>query len=165
MKNAGIHASVQETTSADKLDTQLPRLAELISVWRKRSTFVFINTPYSIPQPHEFRGQSGTSDLTQAKLPLPQSLSSGQTTGLVPCVAFALEGAAAGQDSWQLQLEPPQLSPLYPYFSSCFTIGHFLVHAVVKAGINCLNSKEQGINATWGSNRNSTPSDLLFPLQ
>lgn len=52
MKNAGIQASVQETASADKLDTQLPQLAESVSVWRKRSTFVFINTPYRIPQPH-----------------------------------------------------------------------------------------------------------------
>lgn len=54
--------------------------------------------------------------------------------GLVQNIPFVLEGTG-GCSSWSL----PQFPPLHLCFSSySFLMGHYFVHEVINAGINCL---------------------------
>lgn len=93
------------------------------------------------PISQKFRGQSSPSDLAQAKLALHRSFFYLiRTAGLVQCVLFVLEGTG-GCSSWSL----PPFPPLHSYFSSySFLTGHYFVHEVVSAGINCLKLQRTG---------------------
>lgn len=63
-----------------------------------------------------------------------------RTAGLVQCVLFVLEGTG-GCSSWSL----PPFPPLHSHFSSySFLAGHYFVHEVVSAGINCLKLQRTG---------------------
>lgn len=102
-----MHASVQETVSVDKFDTQLLRLAKFVCVWRKRSVFILINIPYSV-----FQSLTNSEDSQALQTTHRQNCHYPGTSylirpaGLVQYNHFVLEGTAVAQDSWLFQLEP-----------------------------------------------------------
>jgi len=156
-----MHASVQKTTSVDKFDIQLPRLAKFIHVWRKRSTFTLIDVPYCVSQSlTNSQDSQALQTLQRQYCHYPAASYLIRPARLVQHVRSVLEGTA-GCSSWS----PPQFSPLCLYFCSySIVMGHFAVHAAIKAGIHHLNLKETGIKAASVSNRTSPSSHLIFLL-
>ena len=102
-----MHASVQETTSVDKFDTQLPQLAKFICVWRQRSTFMLIDIPYGVSQSlTNSENSQALQTLHRQNCHYAGASYLIRPARLVQYVHFVLQGTAAAQDSWLFQLEP-----------------------------------------------------------